>query len=146
MRRLSVRHSREDGTLTPVLAGLTLGFAVGFLLRGAVGGVDRRRLQTLREEITGAYPVARRPAGAAAAAVRNALERDPALSEIVFTVPPVGRGHVELHGWVPSRALRARAMRVAAAAAPDVDVTNRLSVRGEDDLEPAIESDALLPA
>ena len=53
---------------------------------------------------------------------------------------------MELHGWVPSRAARARAMRVAAAAAPDIDVTNRLSVRGEDDREPATETDALLPA
>jgi hypothetical protein len=146
MRRLSVRHSREDGTLAPVVAGLALGFAVGFLLRGAVGGVDRLRLQTLREEIAGEYPLSRRLAGAAVAAVRDALEREPALTGISFNVLPVGRGHVELHGWVPSRAARARAMRVAAAAAPDVDVTNRLSVRGEDDREPATEPDALLPA
>jgi hypothetical protein len=146
MRRHSVRHSREVGALGPVLAGLTLGFFAGFLLRGAVGGVDRRRLQTLREEFAGEYPLARPLARAAVSAVRNALDREPTLAGIAFDVVPVGRGHVEVHGWVPSRALRARAIRVATAAATDIDVTNRLSVRGEDDLEPATESDALLPA
>ena len=79
-------------------------------------------------------------------AVQEALEADPALAGIAFTVVPVGRGHVELHGWVPTRALRARAFRVATGAAPTIDVTNRLSVRGEDDLMQAAESDALLPA
>jgi len=145
MRRHSVRHS-DELTLGPVLAGLTLGFLAGFLLRGAVGGVDRRRLQALREELTGGYAVARPLARAAVTAVRNALEREPALAGIHFEVVAVGRGHVEVHGWVPSRSARARAIRVAMAAAPDIDVTNRLSVRGEDDLVSAAEPDALLPA
>ena len=144
MRRHSERHS-EERTLGPVIAGLALGFLGGFLLRGVVGGVDRRRLQTLREELTGDYS-ARPLARAAVDAVRNALDREPALSGIRFEVVAVGRGHVEVHGWVPSRPIRARAIRVAMAAAPDIDVTNRLSVRGEDDLAPAVEPDALLPA
>ena len=128
------------------LAGLTLGFAAGFLLRGVVGAVDRQRLRTLREEITGEYPGGRPLARAAATAVQNALSRDRTLADISFHVVPVGRGHVELHGWVPTRAARARAITVAAAAAPDVEVTNRLSVRGEDDLKPAQPPDALQPA
>jgi hypothetical protein len=139
MRRLS-------GALVPVLTGLTIGFLTGFLVRGAVGGVDRRRLRTLREEFTGEFPIERPLARAAVFAVEAALERDASLAEIAFTVVPVGRGHVELHGWVPTRAARARAFRVATAAAPAIEVTNRLSVRGEDDLEQAAESDALLPA
>jgi hypothetical protein len=144
MRRHSVRHS-DERALGPVITGLALGFLAGFLIRGAVGGVDRRRLQTLREELTGAYPV--RPlARAAVTAVRSALEREPTLSGIPFEVVAVGRGHVEVHGWVPSRSHRARAIRVAMTAAPDIDVTNRLSVRGEDDLVPADKPDALLPA
>ena len=146
MRRLSVRHSRESGAILPVLAGLTLGFLAGFLLRGAVGGVDRRRLRTLREEITGEFPIARPLARTAVSVVAGALQRDPSLAGITFTVVPVGRGHVELHGWVPSRSARARAFRVATSAAPAIEVTNRLSVRGEDDLEQAAETDALLPA
>ena len=129
-----------------MLTGLTLGFLAGFVLRGAVGGVDRRRLRTLREEITGEFPSARPQARAAVSAVEGALEREPSLAGITFTVVPVGRGHVELHGWVPTRAARARAFRVATSAAPAIEVTNRLSVRGEDDLERATETDALLPA
>src|SRR5262245_22083828 len=139
MRRLS-------GTLVPVLTGLTVGFLTGFLVRGAFGGVDRRRLRTLREEFTGEFPVERPLARAAVSVVEEALEGDTALAGIAFTVVPVGRGHVELHGWVPTRAARARAFRVATGAAPAIEVTNRLSVRGEDDLEQAAESDALLPA
>ena len=139
MRRLS-------GALVPVLTGLTFGFLAGFLVRGAVGGVDRRRLRTIREEITGEFPVARPLARAAVLAVENALDREPSLAGISFTVVPVGRGHVELHGWVPTRSARARAFRVATAAAPAIEVTNRLFVRGEDDIEQTAESDALLPA
>ena len=146
MRRLSVRHSREPGSLLPALAGLTLGFAAGFLLRGIVGGVDRSRLRTLRAEVTGDYPGGRPLARAAVTAVQNALAREAGLAGIVFTVVAAGSGRVELHGWVPSRAMRARAIRVAVAAAPDVEVTNRLSVRGEDDREPAQPPDALQPA
>ena len=146
MRRLSVRHSRGSGALLPILTGITLGFLAGFLLRGAVGGVDRRRLRTLREEITGEFPSARPLARAAVLAVEDALEREPSLAGIAFTVVPVGRGHVELHGWVPTRSLRARAFRVATAAAPAIEVTNRLSVRGEDDIAQARGTDALLPA
>lgn len=146
MRRLSVRRSRDSGALGPVLAGLLVGVLGGFLLRGAVGGVDRQRLRTLREEITGEFPLQRPLARAAVSAVEGALQRDAALAGISFTVVPVGRGHVELHGWVPTRAARARAFRVATGAVPAIEVTNRLSVRGEDDGAQAAEADALRPA
>ncbi len=146
MRRLSVRHSREGGTLGSVVAGLSLGFAAGFLLRGVVGGIDRGRLRTLRQEIRGEFPTGRPAARMAVAAVMSALAGDAALAGISFEVVPVRAGHVELHGWVPTRAARARAIRIAVTAAPGIDVTNRLSVRGEDDKEPTPSTNALLPA
>lgn len=145
MRRLSVRRAGEGRGLAPVLAGLSLGFTAGFLLRGVVGGVDRRRLETLHQEMTGAYP--ERPAARAATdAVRSALAGDAALHGLALEVLPVSAGHVELHGWVPSRALRARAFRVALAVRPGLDVTNRLSVRGEDDVAATPGPEAQQPA
>ena len=42
-------------------------------------------------------------------------------------------GVVELHGWVPSRAIRARAARVAAQVPGIERVVNCILVRGEDD-------------
>lgn len=145
MRSLSVRHSSEGGTLGSVVAGLALGFAAGLLLRGVVGGIDRGRLRTLHQEIMGEFPTGRRATREAVAAVTGALARDAVLAGIPFEVVPVRAGHVELHGWVPTRAARARAIRIAVTAAPGIDVTNRLSVRGEDDKEPT-PSDALQPA
>lgn len=146
MRRLSVRRSHETGTLGSLLAGLSLGFVAGFLLRGVTGGVDRQRLETLRHEITGTYPTGRPGVRVAVATVRAALAREAALRDIEFEVVPVRAGHVELHGWVPTRAARARAMRVALAAAPGLEVTNRLTVLGEDDLEITPAPDARQPA
>jgi hypothetical protein len=51
----------------------------------------------------------------------------------------VSPGVVELHGWVPTRAIRARAARLAAAVPATDRVVNCLLVQGEDDknLKPA---------
>jgi osmotically-inducible protein OsmY len=52
-----------------------------------------------------------------------------------YTVEVIGvmPGVVELHGWVPSRSVRARAARIAANV-PGIDrVVNCILVRGEDD-------------
>lgn len=145
MRRLSVR--RSGGALGAALigAGLALGFAVGFLARGLVGGVDRRRLRTLMEEVTGDFPPGAPTPRQAAGRITAALAADERLGDTAFDVVPVSAGHVELHGWVDSRAAGARAMRLAGGAVPDVEVTNRLQVRGEDDT-PSAPDDARQPA
>jgi osmotically-inducible protein OsmY len=134
MRRLSVR--RSNGALEYLLAAASvgLGVAAGFFLRGAVGGVDRRRIRSFVGEVTGQFgaPPAESPRQATNQ-IRAALVADPDLGEIEFQIVPVRIGLVELHGWVPSRAARTRALLIARGAAPATEITNRLRVRGEDD-------------
>jgi hypothetical protein len=65
------------------------------------------------------------------------LRNDPVLNPYSLEVCPVRPGVVELHGWVASRALRARAARLAAAAPGVESLINCLLVRGEDDGGPA---------
>ena len=132
MRRLSVRRSIRTGDVALGATGLGLGIVTGFLLRGLVGGVDRRRLKTIVGELTGQHPVPALPRRAGSR-ITEALAADAILREVEFEVVPVRIGLVELHGWVPTRAASSRAMRLARAAVPDTDVTNRLKVRGEDD-------------
>jgi len=68
-----------------------------------------------------------------ARAARRALLGDAQLSQLGLEPIAVGPGVVELHGWVPSRTLRARASRIVAAV-PGIDsLVNCLLVRGEDD-------------
>lgn len=62
-----------------------------------------------------------------------ALASDPQLSAFTIDVLPVSRQQVELHGWVPQRALRARAHRVACAAVGADAIVNSILVHGEDD-------------
>jgi hypothetical protein len=133
MRRLSVRRSFRTSEVALGAAGLGLGLIAGFVLRGLVGGVDRRRLKTIVGEITGQHPTQAALPRRAGSRITEALAADAILREVEFEVVPVRIGSVELHGWVPSRAASARAMRLARAAVPDTDVTNRLKVRGEDD-------------
>ncbi|HXE58951.1 MAG TPA: BON domain-containing protein [Gemmatimonadales bacterium] len=113
-------------------AGFVAGVVGGALLAQWVGDVNtgrvRRAVTDLRRP--------RRPAptaAALAAAARVALEQVPELAALGLEVRRVSRGVVELHGWVPSRALRARAAR-AVLAVPGVEtIINNLLVRGEDD-------------
>jgi hypothetical protein len=146
MRRLSVRRLLRSRDLALGAAGLGLGMVAGFVLRGLVGGVDRRRLKTIVGEITGQHPTPRSLPRAAGARITDALAGDTLLGDVDFEVVPVRIGSVELHGWVPTRAASARAMRLARAAAPDTDVTNRLQVRGEDDQPPGMDSEERQPA
>ena len=133
MRRLSARRSGLAEDLWYAASGLGLGFVAGFLFRGLVGELDRGRVAHVVAGLTGQQPA---PPTARQTAIRieQALADDPALRDVEFDVLPVRAGHVELHGWAPSRAAGARAVRVAAAAAADIEVTNRLRVRGEDDM------------
>jgi hypothetical protein len=95
--------------------------------------------------LTGEFPIERPLARAALSAVEAALDRDPALAGIAFTVVPVGRGHVELQsGGCDARGacprLSGRDRRRAR------DRSDQSSLRSsEDDLEQAAESDALSP-
>lgn len=132
MRRLSVRRSTGASDLLLAAAGLGLGFLSGFVVRGLMGQVDRRRLHHFVTGLTGTHPSLPTPREAATR-IEEALSADGSLEGLEFEVLPIGPGRVELHGWAPDRRSRARAQRVAAAAAPETDVTNRFRVRGEDD-------------
>lgn len=114
-----------------VTAGALAGALAGVALRTLVGRVDRRQVDRAVATITGQHA---RPATGRAVGrrIEEALAADGATARLAFEVVPVGPGHVELHGWVPTRAVRARAILVAADAVPGVDVTNRLQVEAED--------------
>jgi hypothetical protein len=135
MRRHSLRRQGTNDLLLAA-AGLGLGFAAGFLVRSLVGGMDRGRLRQVVRDIAG-KPASGPSARASATRIQQALQGAPEFRDLDLEVMPARPGHVELHGWVPSRASGARALRVAASADPGTDVTSRLRVRGEDDRPPA---------
>lgn len=115
--------------------GLAAGLVAGFALSEWVGGVNAPRLRRIATRVR-AREGAPRPGRSAAAGARSvvaALRADARLSALPLEATAVGIGAVELHGWVPTRAARAHAGRVARAV-PGIDsVVNRLLVRGEDD-------------
>ena len=119
--------------LTGVLAalGFGAGIAVGFVCASLFGAGGPRRIGRL---VRSARTTAPRPHHAGLLTdVRAALAADPELAALAIELRPVGGGAVALHGWVPSRPLRARAYRLAVAAAPQTRIQNRLLVHGEDD-------------
>jgi hypothetical protein len=131
-----VRHDRQLSGLEIfgwTTLGVLTGLVAGFGLSEWVGGVNRRRISAL---VTSRPPRPSRPALSAAATARAAsaaLDADPTLAELALEATPVAIGIVELHGWVPSRAVRAYAGRVARAVPGIEQVVNRLLVDGEDD-------------
>ena len=131
-----MRHDRQLSGLEIVswtTLGVLTGIVAGFGLSEWVGGVNRRRLSSL---VTTRPPRPPQPALSAAATARAAcaaLDSDPALAELALEATPVAIGVIELHGWVPSRAVRAYAGRVARAVPGIERVVNRLLVDGEDD-------------
>lgn len=126
MTRLVVRERARPATLTGVLTGLALGAAAGW----ALGELLAPR--AIREALLPSTPAARSMAELVRDA-QGALAADPLLAGLALEVLPVSRQRVELHGWVPSRRIRAHAWRVACAAAGSAAVINSLLVRGEDD-------------
>lgn len=125
-------------------AGAALGLAAGVAARLVLGGLDRRRLQALVAGGGRPKPVTSRDT---AERIGTALHQAMGAAALDLEVVPVRSGRVELHGWVPSRTAGARAMRLAAEAAPDTDIANRLRVRGEDDLPaPDLVANTRLPA
>jgi hypothetical protein len=131
-----VRHDRQLSGLEIVgwtTLGVLAGIVAGFGLSEWVGGVNRPRLGHL---VAKRPPPPPRPLPSAAATARAAcaaLDADPTLAELALEATPVAVGVVELHGWVPSRAVRAYAGRVARAVPGIERVVNRLLVDGEDD-------------
>jgi putative intracellular protease/amidase len=137
------RRFSNSELLAWILVGAAVGLAAGFAASEWLGPMDRKRARaTLRSLVGGATDETPPPSGSSSLrAVTVALAQDPELAELELAVVPAGRGAVELHGWVPSRRLRARAARLAAAA-PGIDsLLNCLLVRGEDDAGmPALDS------
>jgi osmotically-inducible protein OsmY len=81
------------------------------------------------------------------ARVREALESDPSLKEQQIEVRSRGHRGLELRGWVTTRSARSLAHRIARAASGELDVANRLLVRGEDDrFQTPIREDVPRPA
>ena len=114
--------------------GVVTGFVAGFALSEWVGGVSRPRVKGLVRGPGRPPPGLTAAAGARAAAA--ALAADPLLRDLGLNATAVSVGVVELHGWVPTRPLRARAGRAARAVPGIEQVVNRILVRGEDDLDP----------
>jgi len=115
------------GVATGLVAGFALSEWVGGVSRPRVKGVVRRRVERPRPALTPA---------ASARAASAALLADPALRDLGLEATAVAVGVVELHGWVPSRPLRARAGQAARGVAGIERVVNSILVRGEDDLDP----------
>ncbi len=120
------------------VAGAVAGFVAGFVTQALMGGGSRARLRDRVRHLTGhgAGPLA---ASAAARAALVALEADPLLRDARLRVVGTASGSVELHGWVASRSLRARAERTVRGLAGIEQTVNAILVHGEDDLPPFAE-------
>ena len=113
--------------------GVLTGVVAGFGLSEWIGAASPHRLARI---VTSRPQPRTGPVLSAAATARAAgaaLDADPTLCELGLEVTPVMLGVVELHGWVPSRAVRAYAGRVARAVSGVDRVVNSLLVHGEDD-------------
>lgn len=122
------------------LVGLGLGLVAGLTFGGWLGPV-RREPRAEAPEGHVARESAPLRAAQAERAVRRALERDPELKGLGLRALAAGPGVVELHGWVPTRAMRTRAARLAGAVDGINTLVNGLLVHGEDDpAEPALDA------
>ena len=135
-----MRRPASSELLAWALVGATVGAAAGFVAGEFFGPMARQHVRRM------GTPVPPRAGGDGAPLkprelvrrVRAALDADPDLKALELELLPAGRGAIELHGWVPSRALRTRAVRLVRAV-PGLDsLVNCLLVDGEDDpLAPA---------
>ena len=132
-RRHSNRAEPTPSGVIPVAIGLAVGATVGFLLGEWLGPVAARVVPRRAEPD-------RTPSMAELVGdAQSVLVADVQLREWQLDVVPVGRGRIELRGWVGSRAARTRAARLVSEAVTAEAVLNSILVRGEDDLP---ESDA----
>jgi hypothetical protein len=126
----------ERPSSTELLAWTLVGLATG-LVAGAVAGAwlrpdpDAEERRPPKEKPQPAAKPLR--VGEASRVILERLRHDTALSGVTFEVLPIGPGAIELHGWVASRAERARAARIAAGVPGITNLVNSLLVHGEDD-------------
>lgn len=125
------RYPSASELLAWSLVGAAVGLVAGFALGEWVGPLTPLRAREARatKRATGRRL---RAAETALAAMRT-LAEEADLRDLQLQAIAVGPGIVELHGWVPSRALRTRAARVVAAAEGIDTLINCLLVHGEDD-------------
>jgi len=138
MTRLALRRRRAatpfdlPTAASAVALGLAAGALAGFLLGELWGPTASRAIRTPKR--------ATRKASVASLveSAHEALGADETVAAAMIKVVPVGRNAIELHGWVPTRTTRARALRHVREALPETSVLDCLLVRGEDDgaLEP----------
>lgn len=134
MQYRRIRRSASPGSLGPLLlAGLAIGLAAGFVLGELYAGEGTRRLSHGWDQL-------RRRVGRTVTPseltdeLQEKLERALGPDAQSLELVAVGRGGLELHGWVTSRGARTRAYRAARAAlAPEISLIDRLLVWGEDD-------------
>jgi hypothetical protein len=133
MTRLALRRRRAATTLDlpttagAVALGLAAGALAGFLLGELWGPTASRAIRRPKR------PVRTGSAATLVDAARTALGADPLVAASAIEVVPVGRSAIELHGWVPNRTTRARAIRHVREALPEASVIDCLLVHGEDD-------------
>lgn len=131
MARIAVRRAAAESTppvAGSILLGLGLGVMLGFLL-GELGGPIAAR--ALKRGV-GATP-APRPVSELVRRAQAVLDDDVVLHDCRLRVLAVGRGRIELHGWVADRRSRARAAHLVSDAVQADAMINCLLVRGEDD-------------
>ncbi len=122
------------------LAGLGVGLAAGFAAASWTGRVSGARVKSAARRLgTPLLEAERTPvrgSGELARAGAAALAADLQLAPLGLSCSALGRAGLELHGWVPSRTLRARAARLVQDVAGVEHLVNGLRVRGEDDRAP----------
>jgi hypothetical protein len=127
-RRPSTNAEPAPSGVIPVAIGLAAGAVLGFLLGEWLGPVAAR----VAPERTEATPP--RSMAELVHDAQSVLVADVQLREWQLDVVPVGRGRIDLRGWVGSRAARTRAARLVSEAVSAEAVLNSILVRGEDDL------------
>ncbi len=133
-----MRHEERlsgGDTLLWTTLGVGAGLLAAFALSEWVGNVNRVRVGRVARRLRVTQPT-RLTIAASAHAVEVALRAEPRLAGMKIDALPVGRGVVELRGWVPSRLARTAAGRTALAVTGIESVINSILVRGEDDQSP----------
>ncbi|MEO8030062.1 MAG: BON domain-containing protein [Gemmatimonadota bacterium] len=127
------RASRpRTSSLRWTLIGLTVGLAAGAAAAIWYRPVNRERARRLARRFLGQRDTVLRMAPLVRA-VERLIAADARLAPLDLEAIAVSAGRIELHGWVPSRELRARAWRIARQAPGIETLINSILVHGEDD-------------